>query len=191
MDVIQGTYISASREIKGKSFKSTGSIVKWLSTIALHKICDAYDYHTVRKRDYRRTIDAIQEDSDEPDLLTLLVEGGMGPDENAEGREIVDEAISELPDDQREVILLRNFSAAPWREAGLALGGRSAHAAQELHRRALALLSLPLIATARLMEEAPAEAQAQVEMTTASTRDRRVDKVQAGDSDIWTLTLSA
>ncbi|MFT7543138.1 MAG: hypothetical protein ACI9K5_004122, partial [Gammaproteobacteria bacterium] len=31
----------------------------------------------------------------------------------------------------------------------------------------------------------------QVEMTTASTRDRRVDKVQAGDSDIWTLTLSA
>ncbi len=143
MDVVQGTYISASREITGKSFKSTGAIVKWLSTIALHKICDAYDYHTARKRDFRRTIDAIQENADEPDLFALLVEGGMGPDEDAEGsefREIVDEAISELPDDQRDVILLRDFSATPWREVGLALGGRTAHAAQELHRRALARL---------------------------------------------------
>ncbi len=53
-----------------------------------------------------------------------------------------------------------------------------------------ALLSLPLIASASMIEEAPAEAQAQVE-TTATTLDRRVDTVQAGDTDVWTLTLSA
>ena len=69
---------------------------------------------------------------------------GASPSMEVAGREEkerFEECLELLPEDYREVILLRDFAGAPWEEVAQALGKPSAGAARMLHARAMAELA--------------------------------------------------
>lgn len=137
MDIVQEAMIVAARKIESTDLRSSGAILNWLSRIAERKIHDAHDYHTAQRRDRRREAP-----------LNVVISGesvgwepqdrGSAPSaaaERGEVADIIDEALTELSEDHREVILLRHYCGADWDETAQALG-RSVSASQELHRRA-------------------------------------------------------
>ena len=137
MDIVQEAMIVAARKIGDAELKSPGAIINWLSRIAERKIHDANDYFTAQRRDKRR---------ESP--MHVVVNGEsvgwepadstMSPGKKAQQREaeeIVDEALTELLESQREVILLRHYCGAEWEQVAETLG-RSVGAAQQLHTRA-------------------------------------------------------
>jgi RNA polymerase sigma-70 factor (ECF subfamily) len=140
MDIVQETCEVAARRIQNLELHSPASILHWLSRIAENKIHDAYNYHFAQKRDRRRDqrIDAARDDESTAGPPALQGSTTL-PDERAwkkELREILDDALSTMPDDQREVILQRDYCGADWEQVAEALGRDNVHAAQELHRRA-------------------------------------------------------
>jgi len=140
MDIVQETCEVAARRIEHLELHSPASILHWLSRIAENKIRDAYHYHFAQKRDRRRDqrIDARRGDESSA-ALPALQGSTTRPDERAwkkELREILDEALSTMPEDQREVILQRDYCGADWEDVARVLKRPNVHAVQELHRRA-------------------------------------------------------
>lgn len=140
MDIVQETCAVAARRIEHLELHSPASILHWLSRIAENQIRDAHDYHFAQKRDRRRDqrIDAQRDDESTASPPALQGSTTM-PDERAwknELREILDEALSTMPEDQREVILERDYCGADWEHVARQLERPNVHAVQELHRRA-------------------------------------------------------
>lgn len=139
MDIVQDAYAVAMCKIGDLEMRGPGSILNWLARIAEHKIHDANDYFAAAKRDLGRE-KALDASSDGTvSARHRLAAGVEGPDEEAarsELREIIDEALTELPDKHRESILLRDYCGADWDYVTRTLGSPNVHAAQELHRRA-------------------------------------------------------
>ena len=132
MDIVQEVNLVAAQKLDRFELRSQASILQWLSAIVLNKIRDADDFLTAGKRDARREAAA---DS----ALVNLAPDAPRPEElawRAELREILDEGLTRLPESYREVILLRDYSAADWGEVAERLERPSERAAQELHRRA-------------------------------------------------------
>jgi RNA polymerase sigma-70 factor (subfamily 1) len=138
VDIIQETFAVAFQKIGDFELRSHASILNWLARIAENQIRDANRYLFAAKRDHGR------EQSMEGELGSSSPSGfRLAADETAvvervakqELRELMDQALTRMQHDQREVILLRDYSAAEWDYIAEALG-RSRGACQELHRRA-------------------------------------------------------
>jgi len=137
-DVVQETMLMASQEIGGLQVRSQASILQWLSKIALNRIRDANKYFGAAKRA----------------APTVPLRGGDGCDSSAGGVDpaadetrpgerverdevtrILDEAVARLADDDREVVLRRDYEGADWDEIAEQLG-RTPGATRKLHQRA-------------------------------------------------------
>lgn len=142
MDVVQEALIVAARKIDTAQLRTHASILSWMASIAENQLRDAHDHATAQRRDRRREVplqpagppgdtEAGREDH-------LAANDTLPEDRAARGElaELVDEAMAELSEEHREVILLRDYSGASWDEVRVALGRASAGAVQELHRRA-------------------------------------------------------
>ena len=141
MDIVQDAYAVAMRKIGDLEVRGPGSILNWLARIAEHKIHDANDYFGAEKRDLGRekALDASGSASGAFGLRDRFAASADAPDEEAsrsELREIIDDALTELSDVHREVILLRDYCGGDWDYVARTLGRGNTHAAQELHRRA-------------------------------------------------------
>lgn len=141
MDIVQDALLIAARKLADGEVVSSGAVLNWLARIAENKIHDAHDFHTAQRRDVGRE-----------ERMRLEVSGesigweppgqGPGPSSTAEGvelNELVDEALAELSDDHREVMLLRTYCGVGWESVASAFD-RTVPAVQELHRRARILL---------------------------------------------------
>lgn len=116
-DVVQETMLAAHRDFDAFRGESAGQFTAWLRAILSHNLLNAIDRHLCIKRDARREIsfEAIdhQLDASGVAMQTLLVAPDPTPsthlrrDEDA--RRVAD-LMSQLPDDYRDVILLRNFN---------------------------------------------------------------------------------
>ena len=141
MDIVQEAMIVAARKLEDADLSTPGATLNWLAKIAERKIHDAHDYFTAGKRDRGREA-AFQLEIGGESIGWSPPGSDPSPSEvaaSAEVREIVDDALTELSEDQREVILLRQYCGADWNETAAELG-RSVPATQELHRRAWANL---------------------------------------------------
>lgn len=137
-DVVQETMLMASQEIVRLEVRSQGSILQWLGKIALNRIRDANKYFGAQKRA----------------APTVTLRGGHASDSSAGGVDpaaddtqpgdradrgevtaILDEAVAQLADDDREVILMRDYEAAEWDEIAARIG-RTPGATRKLHQRA-------------------------------------------------------
>ncbi len=135
MDIVQETMSAAFQHIGDLQPRSTASIIQWLSRIAENRIRDAWRSHFAEKRDPRREVN-----------IDALVSSGGGPgsgtgtpDERAalnELEKLVDEAMTELNEDAREVILLRTYQGGSWDFVARQMGRPGADAARQLYRRA-------------------------------------------------------
>jgi len=139
MDIVQDAYAVAMRKIGDLEVRGPGSILNWLARIAEHKIHDAHDYFSAAKRDAGREKAIESAASISLPGLERFAQSADGPDEQAarsELREMIDDALTELKEEHREVILLRDYCGGEWEYVTRAIGSPSVHAAQELHRRA-------------------------------------------------------
>jgi DNA-directed RNA polymerase specialized sigma24 family protein len=102
-----------------------------LALIATNQIRDAHDHVRAGKRDVAR------EDHAE-DAQAAISSGGTRPGDEAllaEVRELLDEEVSRLPDDQRRVVVLRDYCGEDWDRIAVELD-RDNGATRQLHQRA-------------------------------------------------------
>lgn len=131
-DLVQETCLAAMRDLPRTEIASEFELLDWLAGIATNRVRELSDYLHAQKREVarQRALDVDQH---------LAAASRSSPSElafRAEIRAILDEALSQLPSDYREAVLLRDYLGAPWPEVARALEATSVHAAQQLHQRA-------------------------------------------------------
>ncbi len=141
VDVVQETYRLAFQNIEKLELRSTASILQWLARIAENHMIDVHRFHYGLKRDKQREVNI-----EGPRNLSGVHLGDASPAdkgltpiemaERAEIKQLVDEAVAQLPDDDREVILLRSYHGGTWEFCAQQLGRPTAEATRQLHRRA-------------------------------------------------------
>ena len=153
MDIVQETFASALPHLKDLEVHGPGSLLQWLSRIAENQMHSEYRRHYGQKRDKRREVGLAPGDE----------AGGAGgetpaADELSERRElerVVDQAVAELPEESREVLVLRTYAGGSWEEVAQQMGKPSSEAARLMHRRAR--IKLARILQERLPDLFPAE----------------------------------
>lgn len=148
VDIVQSTFGAAMTSLDDFEMREPGSLIQWLSRIAENQLRGASDYITAHKRDSRLEV-ALQgikssmqsgEFRIEPEARVVSPLDELS---SIEMKEILDECVQELPDDYREVILLRNFAGCSWDAITEEMGRVTPRATAMLHARArVALLKI-------------------------------------------------
>lgn len=131
MDIVQSTFAAALPKIGDLHPRSAAGLLAWLALIATNQIRDAHDHVRADKRDIAR------EDHAE-DAQAAISSGGTRPGDAAllaEVRELLDEEVSKLPDEQRRVVVLRDYCGEGWDQISAELD-RANGATRQLHQRA-------------------------------------------------------
>lgn len=112
-DIVQETFLAALKS--AKSFKGRSSAYTWLCSIAYHKVADHYRRQSRERKRMVSGIDVDTVDDEEnpgrqpqPDSLI----------ESAETRQVVNEALSRLPWDYRQVLILKYVEEMSVQEIG-------------------------------------------------------------------------
>ncbi|MCI0570372.1 MAG: RNA polymerase sigma factor [Myxococcaceae bacterium] len=142
-DVLQETWL---RVVRGAAdYEPRARFTTWLYTLARNLCVDS-----ARKESYRQadSLDAPATGAHESDgraLGEVLSDGGALPDRgafNARVRPLLERALLALPEEQREVFVLREFSGVPFKEIAQVTGvpentvkSRMRYALDSLRRR--------------------------------------------------------
>ena len=135
MDIVQSTFRSALPKIGELRPHSAAGLLQWLALIATNKIRDAFDRMTSAKRDAGRERSMGSASESRADLPAA---GDAPPDEQAllaEIRDLLDQEVALLPEDQRRVVVLRDYCGEGWERIAAELE-RDGGAARQLHQRA-------------------------------------------------------
>lgn len=129
IDIVQDTFRAALPRIDELRPHSAASLLQWFAMIATNQIRDAHDYLHAAKRDVQRgrPFETDEVRAARPD-----------PAEHAslrEVRDLLDAEVSRLPDDQRRVVVLRDYCGESWSRVAQDLN-RGSGAARQLHQRA-------------------------------------------------------
>lgn len=137
MDLVQNTFVAALPKIGELRPASSASLLHWLAIIATNKIRDAYGRETADRRDLRRSrpIDVGTHSEVAAIQAAPSAEAPLRAAAEAELRERLDAEVAELPEDQRRVVLLRDYCGDSWERIAVELG-REQGAARQLHQRA-------------------------------------------------------
>lgn len=132
MDLVQDTFRAALPKLAELRPQGPASFLHWLSVIAVHRIRDVYASYRTRKRDADLAVELNES------VCRRLGAGEDLPHEQAilaEVRELLDAEVSVLPDDQRQVVVLRDYIGQDWDRIAAELG-RENGAVRQLHQRA-------------------------------------------------------
>jgi RNA polymerase sigma-70 factor (ECF subfamily) len=138
-DLVQETCRAALEGFEKLELTDEFDLVDWLSRVATNRIRDFVDHVHAEKRDVARVQPLTPSSGDGSGSSRSPADTQEAPSERAfraEVRELLDEIVAGLPDDYREVVLLRDYHGADWATVARALSARSLHAAQQLHQRA-------------------------------------------------------
>lgn len=132
-DILQETFLAASRQFDKFTYRDPGSFMRWISRIADHVTVDAARYHSRQKR---RPAELVQ----------------LGTESNPHGVRAIDsvtpsrifarkerlrqvlERLDELPEDYRQVILLAKIEGLSTVEIAGRMGKSRENVAVLLHR---------------------------------------------------------
>jgi RNA polymerase sigma-70 factor (ECF subfamily) len=143
-DIVQETFLEATRQIDQFRGNSEGELLAWLRRILAGQMAlTLRRYLGTRGRDVKLERElAVQLDQSSTMLDRGLVANHSTPSQHASKREqsvLLAEALARLPEDYREVIILRHLEGLPFAEVAQAMD-RSADSVQKLWVRALASL---------------------------------------------------
>lgn len=142
-DLVQETLLHAERHFAGFRGTSEGELIGWLRRVLASQVAGLYRHHTAQRRDYRLECQLGAEiDQSSQMLLQGLVRPQSSPSGSAARREeavLLADALERLPEDYREVILLRNLEGFSFDVVAQCLG-RTVHSAKNLWTRALSAL---------------------------------------------------
>jgi RNA polymerase sigma-70 factor (ECF subfamily) len=153
-DVVQETQLEVFRRLGEFLQRRPMPFRLWLRKTALERLLKLREYHVEAKR---RT---VQREVPLPERSSLLLarrlfSAGSTPSQRLSRRELarrVNQALAQLPDSDREVLLMRHFEGLPYEEIGLALEIAPA-AARKRYGRALLRVQKLLIADGLLESE--------------------------------------
>ena len=139
-DLVQNTYLVATRKIGSLELASHASIIQWLAKILENQVREAARYLRAEKRDR----DEVSFERGEPDGGSLGSRvhppaATPAPPEavsDAELRELYDRGVESLEGDYREVILLRDYAGMTWQDVADELGRPTKRATEQLYQRA-------------------------------------------------------
>jgi RNA polymerase sigma-70 factor (ECF subfamily) len=148
-DLVQEVFLKAHREFSGFAGRGEPELVAWLRQILVRALADQARHHRRQARDHRRqeSLEAMLDRSGR-EAQQALVTHASSPSAAAARREqavLLADALARLPDDYREVFILRTLEHIPFDEIAARLG-RSTGAVRMLWTRAVERLS-------RLLEE--------------------------------------
>ncbi len=140
-DVVQETLLKAHLGFDEFRGMSEAELVAWLRKILARNLADlARRHRRVAARDLarERSLDQVLDDSSRA-LGTLIAAAGSSPSASAQRRElsvVLADALSDLSEDHRQVIVLRNLEECGWSDIAARME-RSPEAARLLWVRAL------------------------------------------------------
>ena len=138
-DVVQETFLKAHREFGQFLGEGEPELVAWLRRILIRTLIDQSRYHRSQSRDHGR-----QESLERASLGVryALADAGRSPSAIAmdhEQSDLIAEALEHLPEDYREVFVLRNVEQVSIEEIAARMG-RSTNAVRKLWTRAMLTL---------------------------------------------------
>ncbi|MBI5361555.1 MAG: sigma-70 family RNA polymerase sigma factor [Planctomycetes bacterium] len=132
-DIVQSVALEAFRELQRFEVRGPGSLRRFLHGLVLNKIRDRADTYSAAKR-----AGAVALTDAHAESLAAREEASPYSDP---GYERLERALAALPDEMREVILLRRIEELSSQEVAERLG-KSDDAVRKLYSRALARLAL-------------------------------------------------
>jgi RNA polymerase sigma-70 factor (ECF subfamily) len=140
-DVVQQTLLEACRALGQFRGATQGELLAWLRGILAHVLAhEVRRYHGTQKRDVAREVSLEQSLAQSSQRLgSLLAASGTSPSQQAARHEqelLLAAALARLPDDYREVIILRNLEGLTHEEVAGRMD-RSVGAVRMLWVRAL------------------------------------------------------
>lgn len=143
-DLVQETLLKAHMNFGQFHGQTEGELAAWLRRILINNLTDlvrGYQMAGARQIGRERSLNDLLDDSSAA-LVGLLMGHGPSPSESAERRELVlvlAEALGELNEDYREVLVLRSLEERDWDETARCLN-RTVGATRMLWARALKAL---------------------------------------------------
>ena len=143
-DVVQSAFLKAHRDFPGFRGTTEAELLAWLRQILATSLAGLVRrYAGTQRRDPARERDLLPElERSSAALDRGLVAAGESPSEQAAGREQsvrLADALERLPEDYREVLILRHLEERTFPEVARRMG-RSVEAVKKLWARALAQL---------------------------------------------------
>ena len=135
-DIVQDTFLKAFRAIG--SFHEGAGLYTWLFRIAVNTVISKRRKDTVRKEKQKVSIGAGDEDSPANDPPSR----NPGPErlaENAETGRRIEQAIAELDEEHRIVVMLKDLEGFDYHQIGQMLGCPDGTVKSRLHRARLQL----------------------------------------------------
>lgn len=142
-DLVQETYVKAHRDFDAFAGSTEAELVAWLRQILVRNLANEAKRHRAGVRDYRRegSLEAMLDRSSVA-VQGALAAPGASPSAAAGRREqavLLADALGRLPDDYREVFILRNLEHVPVDQIAARMG-RSTNAIHKLWARAMLAL---------------------------------------------------
>lgn len=138
-DVLQEAFLEAFQSLDRFESKEGAGFLDWVARIAVNKLKDGRRRDRAKKRDLRK--EARLDSPADSSLLGIdraFVHVGPTPSEAVHAADMaarLDACLAELDETEREVLILRYYLDASWKEIGQSLG-RTSEAAEQLGRRA-------------------------------------------------------
>jgi RNA polymerase sigma-70 factor, ECF subfamily len=138
-DIVQETFLAALGAFDRFEVRDESSLLQWLSVLLENRIRDASDWNDAAKRAAARERPLVADGLSGAITLDLAA-AALTPAESAahgEQAEALEEALAALPEQDRELILLRDYVGMTWEEVAQRLGRPSAAAARMAHGKVL------------------------------------------------------
>ncbi len=139
-DIVQETMLRAFRGFPQFRGATEGELLAWLRRILARCLADQSRQHRAQRRDGRQEVSWEADcDRSSAQLAALLADRGASPSEAAAHREqcvLLADALARLPEDYRQVLVLRHLERADFAEVAARMG-RSSAAVRMLWARAL------------------------------------------------------
>lgn len=140
-DVVQETLLQAFQGLENFEKREDARLIDWMARIAENSLRKLFEHESAQKRDARRAIpiESLRDRAEASSLAWDLAGTSTAPPEKLDEKEmeeIVDACLAELPEEQREIILLVDFANGDWDFVTEHTGRPNVAAAQTYHRRA-------------------------------------------------------
>jgi RNA polymerase sigma-70 factor (ECF subfamily) len=139
-DLVQETLLEALRDLPGFAGTTEKQLLAWLRRILLRNLADQLKHHKARARTWSRqeSLESML-DRSAPAVQAALMQGTSSPSTRVSRREeatLLADGLARLPEDYRQVLVLRNFQRLPFEQVAERMG-RSPGAVRMLWARSL------------------------------------------------------
>lgn len=137
-DIAQEALIEALQALDRFETRGESSLIRWLATIVQNRISARAKFFGAERRSSAHEIALDGHGTDGESTIDPPSRGKTPSLEvrNAEEQGLVEECLHELPENYRELILLRDYAGSAWEEVAESIGAASPDAARMMHTRA-------------------------------------------------------